>query len=500
MNRIVKLLTPFIALGCAFSSQAKVILPNIFSNNMVLQQLQSNPVWGKADQGEKITITIAGQSHQTTADKHGDWRITLNPIKVGGPYQLNVKGNNEITYTNVMSGEVWLCSGQSNMGWKVSGSNHSKIEIASANYPNLRLLQVPRVGIDTPQFNIDAKWTATTPETIPAFSATCYFYGRRIHQTLGVPVGLINSSWGGSPIESFISRDSLENDKQFDGMLKEWDERAKSFSSTQYAKDLAVYEAWKKSGSPGKRRFPPYNVPAGKKRPANIFNGVINPTVGYGIKGAIWCQGESNLGRAKQYQSLFPLLINSWRKQWNQGDFPFYWVQLADFNDAVTTPSKSSSWAELREAQTMALSLPNTGQAIVYDLGESKDIHPRNKQEAANRLVRHPLAKDYGYKMAADSPMFESIKITGNKALITFKNVTSKLYVFDTNTVKGFTIAGKDKVFVNANAKLVGKNKVEVSADAIKHPVAVRYGWENNPDINLYDRVGLAVTSFRTDK
>jgi sialate O-acetylesterase len=425
--------------------------------------------------------------------------VTLDPIQTGVSYQLHISGENNLTFNNVAVGEVWMCSGQSNMGWRVSGSNHSELEIASANYSDIRLLTVPRVGIDKPQDNFDGSWETVTPKNVGAFSATCYFFGRRLHQILDVPVGLINTTWGGSPVEAFISRDALKSDKQFEPMLNNWDKKAAKFTEQQFTKDLVDFAKWEAAGKPGQRRFKPDNVLIGRKRPSNIFNGVINPIVGYGIRGAIWCQGESNIGRASQYQSLFPLLINSWRQEWQQGDFPFYWVQLADFNNEVQTPSKTSNWAEIREAQTMTLGLPNTGQAIVIDIGEAKDIHPRNKQEAANRLVRHALVKDYGYKMAANSPMYDSMEIQGNKAVITFKDVSSKLYVFDTDTVSGFYIAGKDRKFVNATAQIISKNKVAIFAEGIHQPTAVRYAWENNPIVNLYDRVGLPVTPFRTD-
>ncbi|WP_158970083.1 sialate O-acetylesterase [Paraglaciecola sp. L3A3] len=499
MKKILHLLFFASIVTAPLTSQANIVMPNIFGDNMVIQQLQKNTVWGKADSGEKVNVSIAGQSHITQADSSGNWRVSLNPIETGSRYQLSVSGKNQLTFNNVAVGEVWVCAGQSNMGWRVGGSNHSELEIASANYRDIRLITVPRVGVNKPQFNFDANWQTVSADTVAEFSATCYFFGRRLHKILDVPVGLINSTWGGSPIEAFISRDALSHNKSFMPMLAEWDRKAAEFTPQKFSKALKDFAQWEADGQPGQRQFKPDNVLTGKKRPANIFNGVINPIVGYGMKGVIWCQGESNLGRGYQYRSLFPLLINSWRESWGQGDFPFYWVQLADFNDEVQSPSAGSSWAELREAQTLALELPNTGQAIVIDLGEAKDIHPRNKQEAANRLVRHPLLKDYGYQMAANSPMYDSFKIIDNKVQVTFKDVSSKLYSFDTNTVLGFYIAGKDQRFVNAQAKIIGKNKIEVFAKSVSHPVAVRYGWENNPVVNLYDKIGLPVTPFRTD-
>lgn len=499
MKSIIHMLS--IAVWLCFSAaalQADVSLPNIFSDHMVLQRNQSNPVWGKAAPGEKVTVSIAGQKHKAVANAQGNWRIELDPMKACcAPLTLAVKGKNKIELEDVLVGEVWMCSGQSNMGWRVNGSNHKDLEMASANYPEIRLITAPRNGSETPQFNLDDQWKRCTPETVGDFSATGYFFGRRIHNTLRVPVGLINTAWGGSRIESFMPRSTLEKDGSYDEFLKDWDRRIEKDADREFAENSAKYKAWVAAGSKG-YMGEPIHARVANHAPGSIYNGLIHPVVGYGMKGAIWCQGESNADRAEQYRRLFPLLITTWRDLWGQGDFSFYWVQLADFSNEVKQPT-GGPWAELREAQTMTLSLPHTGEAIVLDIGQSRFIHPGDKQTVASRLARHALAKDYGFKMASDSPRFKSMVINGNVATITFDKVDTTLYAFDVPEVKGFAIAGKDRKFVWADAKIVGKNKVEVSSDQIAEPVAVRYGFEINPVVNLTDKIGLPVTPFRTD-
>lgn len=485
-----------------YSSQslAAVSLPSVFADNMVLQQQQKNPIWGKASPGETVNVSFAGNSYQTQADLNGDWRIKLAAKTAGGPYKITINASNKIEIKDVLVGEVWLCSGQSNMEWRIKDSNHAQVETVSANYPDIRIMKIPRVGSDTPQFDIEAQWETVTPESIRDFSSVCYFYGRRLHHTLNVPVGLIKNSWGGTPIEAWIPRDALQGAKQYQPMLDHWDKLAAEFDQTEYEQQVKAFNAWNKAGRPKDQKVSrPQDVLGGGKRPANIFNGVVSPTIGYGIRGAIWYQGESNSSRGYQYRSLFPLLINTWRERWGQGDFPFYWVQLADFRAEAQQPSEFSDWAELREAQTMTLTLPNTGQAVIYDLGEARNIHPTNKQDVANRLVRHPLEKVYGYSLTADSPRYQNMQIKGNKAVISFNKVTNKLYAFDVWEVKGFYIAGQDQKFVKAKAKIIGKNKVEVFSDKVTKPVAVRYAWEDNPVANLYDKGKLPVTPFRTD-
>ncbi|NIJ44880.1 sialate O-acetylesterase [Wenyingzhuangia heitensis] len=478
--------------------KAEVVLPKFFSDHMVLQRNNNNPIWGTAQKGEKIMVSIAGQSHQTKADKNGYWKIRLDKMKAGGPYKLIVQGDNKIELNDVLIGEVWLCSGQSNMGWKVGGTTYADLEIASANYPNIRLLKAPLQGSLTKQYDLDAQWEKCSPENVGSFSANGYFFGRRLHQVLGVPIGLINVAWGASALETWIPREAMDAAGTYTEMLSQWDERMSNFTDKTLKKETKAYEVWVKSGKKGKNMSPVRDHRIGQNTPANGFNYMVHPILGYGIKGAIWCQGETNLGRSYQYRRMFPLLINTWRELWGQGDFSFYWIQVAGMKTKPTAPEQSY-WAEMREAQTMTLKLPNTAEAVVYDLGEGNNIHFKDKQSSANRLVLHALSKDYNYKIKANSPSYESMKVKGNKITITFKDVSSKLYAFDVSTVKGFTIAGKDQKFVFAKAKIIGKNKVEVFANEIENPVAVRFAWANNPDANLYDKTNLPVTAFRTD-
>lgn len=500
MNRIASL--SFISLSALLTAttlKSEVTLPNIFGDHMVLQRDQANLVWGKADAGENVTVTIHGQEHATAADADGNWRVRLDPMNVGGPHRLTVRGDNEVVFEDVLVGEVWICSGQSNMRWSVSNSDHRDLEIHSANYPDIRLITLPNVGTPEPQFDFEGEWKVCSPETVGDFSAVGYFFGRRLYNTLEVPIGLINTAWGGSAIEAWLPREVMDAAGDYAELLADWDKRMAGYTDDVHAKAVATYEAWKADGSPGNSRRPPRDPRTGNHRPGNIYNGVLKPIVGYGIRGNIWYQGESNAGRARQYRTLFPLLITTMRELWGQGDFAFYWVQLADYQQEVDVPT-GNGWAELREAQTMTLSLPNTGEAVIIDVGEGRDIHPRDKQTVANRLVRHALVKDYGYDMACESPRFSSMKIDGGVATLTFENVATTLYAFDTPRVQGFAVAGEDQKFVWADAKIIGKNQVEVWSDQIPEPVAVRYGFEVNPVVNLYDREGLPVTPFRTDE
>jgi sialate O-acetylesterase len=311
-------------------------------------------------------------------------------MPAGGPHTLSIKGQNTLTLDDVMVGEVWICSGQSNMQWPVSASNDGDLEVKSARYPRIRLISVPQVGTQEPQKDFHGQWRICAPETVGGFSAVGYFFGRRLHQILDVPVGLIDNSWGGSACEAWVRRDVLAANEKCAPLLKHWEKLEADYpkAKAEFEAKRAERDAAKKTGAEGKRtpRFQnPDELMKGNSRPGNIYNGVLKPTIGYGIRGAIWYQGESNVGRADQYRDLFPLMIKSWRDEWGQGDFPFYWVQLADFLPEATEP-KESAWAELREAQTMALSkLPNSGQAVIIDLGEGKDIHPRNKQATPDR-------------------------------------------------------------------------------------------------------------------
>lgn len=490
------------------TSQADVKVPSLFTDHMVLQQKQKNPVWGWAAAGEQVTVKIGSQTHETTAGENGRWQVTLDPLPVGGPHTLTIQGTNKLTMEDVLVGEVWLCSGQSNMQWPVAAANDPDLEIRSANYPQIRLITVPQVGTQEPQDDFEGEWKVCSPETVGDFSAVGYFFGRQLHQTLDVPIGLIDNAWGGSACEAWIERDRLKRAGKFAALLERWEQIEQNYDHQRaVAKYQQALENWKQkvqqakeTGKPAPRRpRPPRNPLTGQHRPANLYNGVLHPIMGYGIRGTIWYQGESNSSRAYQYRELFPMMIQNWRDDWNQGDFPFYWVQLADFKAESPEPQESD-WAELREAQTMTLDkLPNTGEAVIIDLGEASDIHPKNKQDVAKRLARWALARDYGIDIPYRSPTYKSMEKQGQKIVLTFDHVGGGLDTFDVRSPIGFAIAGEDRNFVWADAKIVSKDKIEVWSDQVSNPVAVRYAWADNPVCNLQSKEGLPATPFRTD-
>ncbi|MFT6809364.1 MAG: sialate O-acetylesterase [Saprospiraceae bacterium] len=486
------------------SLQAQINMPSIFGDHMVLQQKQDNPVWGWANSGEKIAVSIDGQRHTTTADAKGNWRVQLKPIVVGGPYKLHIEGENaQFYFEDVMVGEVWICSGQSNMEWPIQRTNSAELAMLTANHPNIRLISVPRVGTQEAQNDFEGEWTTASSESIKDFSAIGYFFGRRLSDALDVPIGLIDNAWGGSAAEAWVKREVLEEDERFDEFMDSWTETERTFD---YEKELekwkekvAEWESKPKAERSWRQPNRPRNILTGNNRPANIYNGVLHPTIGFGIKGVIWYQGESNARRAYQYRDLFPLMIKHWREEWQQGDFPFYYVQLADVQEESDEPG-DSNWAELREAQTMTMDrLKNVGEAVIIDLGEGRDIHPRNKNTVADRLARWALAKDYKKEIQYRGPTYQSMEVMGSKIIIKFNNTGQGLYSFDTQEPQGFTIAGTNQKFVNAQAKMVDENTMEVWSDDINAPASVRYAWAQNPICNMYSRDGLPMTPFRTD-
>ena len=473
----------FVALSVSLV-QADVKMPAVFSDNMVLQRGIEVPVWGWADAGEKIAVVFNGQTKNATADANGKWSLKLDAMRAGGPFEMVVESSNRIAFNNVMLGDVWICSGQSNMQWTVKDSDNPEEEIKNANYPNIRLLTVPRKSTATLQDNFEGQWVTCSPETIPQFSAVAYFFGRSLHQRLeqNVAIGLIHTSWGGSSCETWIPEGVVERYKDYDQIMQR---RANHLKDNPNGGD---------------------NQQAGY-----LFNAMINPLLPYGIKGAIWYQGETNAGRAYQYRTLFPLMIQTWREVWGQGDFPFYFVQLANFEAGGDPVLGQSAWAELREAQTMALNLRNTGMAVTIDIGNSKDIHPRNKQGVGNRLASWALESENQNRRSAPShpptlsrliipfsPRFQSMSIQGGKVTINFTTTSGGLKTKDDGPVTGFIIAGADRKFVVADAVIEG-GRVIVSSPEVPNPVAVRYAWANDPKCNLVGWPDLPVCPFRTD-
>lgn len=451
------------------SVQADIRLPSIIGSNMVLQQKLANPIWGWADAGEEVTVSINGQAKSTKTGTDGKWSVVLNPQDVGGPFILTIKGKNELTLENVMVGEVWLASGQSNMQWGVQNSTNSSNDIEQADLPNLRLITVPNVSKTTPQDNFNGKWEPCTPQNVRWFSAVAFFFGRKLHQDLKVPVGLIHCSWGGSSCETWINPDVVAKIPEFAKIL----ERRTNFENE--------------------------NFKGGEKQVVGyLYNGMIRPLLGYGIRGVIWYQGETNAYRAYQYRTLFPTMIQNWRDEWKQGDFPFYWVQLANFMATKDNPDQST-WAELREAQSMTRLLKHTGEAVIIDIGEAKDIHPRNKQDVGYRLAVLALKQDYGKEIPHESPRYKSVTFENGKATLKFDFVYDGLKSRGALPV-GFAIAGEDKIFHWATAEIINKDTIIVHSPKVAEPVAVRYGWADNPVVTLYNSAGLPMNPFRTDE
>lgn len=491
------------AIALAASCFAEVRLPSVLSDGMVLQRDLPLPIWGWADPGEQVAVSLAGQTHTTTAGDDGRWRVELQPLSAGEVGELVVAGANTITVSDVLAGEVWLCSGQSNMQWELQNAWDGDLEIAKANHPTIRLLTITPQGSQTPVETSDDRWQVCTPENVKRFSAVGYLFGRELQEHLGVPIGLIDNAWGGSACEAWVRRDHLEADPRYAWTLNHWDEKVAAFDvEAERAKYEAAMKQWKAKRDAGEApgRQPRWSNPlTGQHRPANLYNGRLMPVIGYGLRGAIWYQGESNSYDAQQYAELFPLMIRTWREAWGQGDFPFYWVQLADFKAESPTPQESD-WAELREAQTQALDRePNTGQAVIIDIGEASDIHPRNKRDVALRLARHALANDYGVSIAHKSPRYASMEIDGAAIVVTLQDCQQAIRLVDGWEPTGLTIAGEDKQWFAAEAQIVGKNKLRVWSDKVPEPVAVRYAWADNPVCNLYTTAGLPVTPFRTD-
>jgi sialate O-acetylesterase len=508
--------------GTAF---ADVKLPAVISDNMVLQRGRKTPIWGWAEPGEQIMVGVSWRNMAwgVTADKNGKWSLVMTPPKTAGPYEMTFSGKNTITVKNILVGEVWVCSGQSNMQMSVRSSANAEQEIAEADYPSIRLFAVERKVAEQPQTDCVGSWQLCSPQTIPGFSAVAYFFGRELHQRLDIPVGLIHTSWGGTPAEAWTRRDVLESEADCAPILQRFDEAIANYPEAKKEYDENINK-WKEAAEkaksedkePPKRPRPPFG-PGNPHSPAGLYNAMIAPLIPYGIQGAIWYQGESNAGRAYQYRTLFPAMITNWRTDWGQGDFPFLFVQLANFM-AVNPEAVDSAWAELREAQLMTLALRNTGMAVIIDIGEANDIHPKNKQDVGKRLALWALAKTYGKKLVYSGPIYKLMKIEKHDILrhaiargekiekrdtecvirLFFDHVGSGLVARGGEPLKGFAIAGVDRKFVWADAKIDGETVV-VSSDEVSKPAAVRYGWANNPVCNLYNKEGLPASPFRTD-
>ncbi len=641
MKRIFNYLAVLTLALFSVAAQATIRLPKILSDNMILQRNKPITFWGWADANEKVTVQFRQQTKSVKADQSGKWTVTLAAEAAGGPDQVVFKGKNTITLSDVLIGEVWVCSGQSNMEWPLASANHADSEIRNANYPQIRQFLVQKSVSSKPEEDVKGgSWTVCSPSTAGDFTAVGYFFARELYLQLNVPVGLINTSWGGTHSETWTSREAFEQSPEFKNMITampqlDLDALAKKRNDALVAKLKAMNMTlpstgsaqWKSAGYndtqwntmtvPGlweqqkledldgvlwfrksvtiagadagkeatlelamiddsdeafvngqsvgttkkyndKRK---YTIPVGilkegvnviavrvtdtgggggfhgdakdvklttasgaaislagdwryniesvsegttsvgpNSYPTLLYNAMLHPIIHFAIEGVIWYQGESNAGRAYQYRTAFPLMIQDWRRQWKQGDFPFYFVQLASFNSANGTSEHGSTWGELREAQTMTLSLPNTGMAVTTDIGDANDIHPRNKQDVGKRLAAIALNKVYAKNNVYSGPMYQSMKAEGNKIRVSFTQTGSGLMVKDKyGYLKGFEIAGPDQKFHYAKAWIEG-NEVVVTSDDVATAVAVRFAWADNPeDANLYNKEGFPASPFRSD-
>lgn len=481
-----------LAFACAASLKADVKLPALFSDNMVLQQGQSIAVWGWADEGEQVSVEFRGHKAHTTAHG-GKWMAKLPKQKAGGPDVLMVTGKNKIEVKNVLVGEVWICSGQSNMEMALRSTFEADKAAANSANPMIRLFTVPKLKADKPVEDVKGSWVDCNPQTVPGFSAVAYYFGRDLQKALNVPVGLIHTSWGGSPAEVWMSHDVLDGNPEYRKAILD----GYSASLQRYESALKQFETeqaeLKRQGKTADKRPP--QKPSWK--PSELYNGMIAPLIPYAFKGAIWYQGESNAGRAHQYRTLYPDMIQNWRRDWNQGNFTFLAVQLAPFTKIKDQPAESD-WAELREAQVLATkNFPKVGIAVITDVGEENDIHPKKKEPVGARLALAARGIAYGQKILYSGPSYKKMQITGNKITLTFDNAGKGLEARG-GELKGFAIAGQDKKFVWAKAEIKG-SKIVVSSPEVAEPVAVRYGWANFPVVNFWNKDGLPASPFRTD-
>ena len=510
-------LTPlFLAAVCLMVSPVSGIeLPGMFSGHAVLQRGLSVPVWGWGTPAEEVEVRFAGQIKRTTVDEEGRWRLSLSPLDATAEGQVLVVEGSEsgqVIVEDILVGEVWLASGQSNMQWALSATERALQDIPAADHPGIRMFLADLTTSAIPRRRVGGEWNVATPLTAGKFSAVGYYFALKLHRELGVPVGIIRAAWGGKPVESFTSRETLATEPEGRALLQNLDAEMRRFdlgaAEASYKKQLAAWEKIRSSNraekDPKKRRKLPRKPqrprpPAlNPSRAASIYNGMIHPWASYAMKGVIWYQGESNASRAKAYETLFPLLIMDWRKRWD-AEIPFYFAQLANFKSPTTRPGQESSWAELQNAQRLTLRLPKTGMAVINDVGAANDIHPRNKKTVGERLSRWALNRDYDQKdLVVSGPLYREFKVEEGQIRITFDNAGG-LTTSDGKNPARFEIAGEDRIWRWAEVALDGESAI-VSSDEVPNPVAVRYAWASNPKgANLVNGAGLPASLFRTD-
>ncbi len=479
---------------------AEVSLPTLFGDHMVVQRGIPVHLWGSAAPGEAVEVKFGEQTASTSASAGGSWEVYLDPVPAGGPFELSVSGSNTVTFADVLVGEVWVGSGQSNMVWPLQRSRDAEEEIAAAQHPGIRYFKVTLNASDTRLDNVEGEWRVVSPESAGEFSGVGYFFARHLHEHTGVPFGIIQSAWGGTPAESWTSGRMLSEEPALAEMAAAHAREARA-AEAPYAESLANWEkraaAAKAAGGDAPRKPAEPRALRPSHTPSSLFNAMIAPLLGYPIRGAIWYQGENNAGRGQGYlyRRLFRSMIQDWRREWGLGNFPFLFVQLANFGRVPDT----STWPELREAQEMALGLTGTGMAVTIDIGNSTDIHPTNKQDVGLRLALAARAIAYGERdVEYSGPIFRQATKEDAALRLWFDHANAGLEVRG-GSLEGFEIAGPDGEFVVAEASISGSTVV-VSSSTVKDPAQARYAWAADPKGNLFNASGLPASPFRTMK
>ena len=516
MNRY-SLLSLVVLLVGVSAVRAEVRLPKIFSDHMVLQRDMATPVWGWADPGETISVKVANQSVTVKADQMGNWQIKLAPVKAGGPYELVVTGKTTNTVKDVLFGDIWICAGQSNMEFGLGSSDNGGTVVAAATNGFIRLLNVKSPQSPWPVTDIPNGWVRCSPQSVGGFSAVGYFFGAMIQKETGVPIGLIGNAWGGTQIEPWTNMEGAKLIPDYAAAVKGYEKNLIDYRQ-QLAMAVDPVAQWVAEARAAKAKgemvpLPPVSMwPAQPASPlSSIYNGRVAPLVPYGIKGALWYQGEANGGEGETYYNKMCALIGGWRQVWGQGDFSFYFAQLANWQAANEVPGGGDGWSNLRMAQLKSLKIPRTGMAVVIDIGDAADIHPRNKEDVGNRLAFWALKNDYGQtNRVCSGPLYKAMTVAGDKIRVSFDYADNGLIVGkkaghgpavenDAGKLQRFAIAGEDKKWFWADAVIEG-SVVVVSCPAVPAPVAVRYAFSMNPaGCNLYNAEGLPASPFRTD-
>ncbi len=523
MERISKMKRPRLAgfylagyLLFAANLSAEIKLPAVIGSHMVLQQEKPVRIWGWAEPGERITVEFVDQKAQASGDSQGRWEVLFNEMKAdGGPHQMSISGtrSQKVILDDILVGEVWVCSGQSNMEWELRRTHSPIPEIRRAEFPGIRFFHVPRKISTQPLDDVEAEWKVCLPETASDFSAVAYYFGRELHQKLGIPVGLISTRWGGTRIEPWTPVEGFASVPEFhetlEGMVSADEVYRKSVA--EFLPDLKDWIQRSESAISQKKTIPlqpemvrhPFDNP---QAPASLYNAMVHPLIRFAIRGAIWYQGEANRNDGPIYTKKMEALIKGWRKVWNLGDFPFLYVQLAPYAYEYISEEDGSAILDdyrlplIWEAQFNALKIPNTGMAVTVDIGNLYDIHPRNKKDVGYRLSLWALAKTYGQKdLVYSGPLYKSMSVEGDKIRIEFEHVGRGLISLDGRSLTWFEVAGKDRTFYKAKAEING-NSVLVWSEKVVDPVAVRFGWHQLAEPNLGNKEGLPASPFRTDR